>query len=395
MENTQKTSRDLANDVYADLSEINAQQGTQGVDANQDLGDQSTSNEEVSTEQEQVIEPAIEPVSTTDDNVQDENSVVETELSDGEGDTTSTEEEDDGLFTDWFADDATNDATPPENSDELPNVNPFEDVAKELQIEGNSKEALIAAYQKLREDALKANEYSTLPSDITEAIKLSKEGKDYKAVFSSNDEINHSAYDDRTLLLNQNAKYFKDQGTGETDMESLSGYVDDMTETQQRIEAGKVRDQIDEYNMRKRQEVVESRQRKEESLRNELTSAVSGMDDYKGFKVTLKHKEEALQSIASGKAMKEMFYKEDGKTQDMNKVAQVYFLYKNFDTMKSYLMRRAQDQANRASFEQISNADPQGSRQSLTDPQGQKAPVSGADMLLDILKRDAGMIDNT
>lgn len=343
-----KTNQDLVNNLYADMIKSNQpQEEPQGDEpSGKDNLNNPTAVEEpvVENQEPEVSDDGLEPSDATNPTGEKvDNDVVEEPV--------AVEDEDDGIFENWFNDEPT---TEPTAEDNVPTLN-YSEIAKELGIEANTKEELVTAYNKLKEDAQKANEFANLPLDLNEAIQLAKQGQDYKIVFAESDSIDHKIYDDRTLLLNQNAKYFTNP-EGQVDQDALTEYVDDMTENQQKIEASKIREQIDEYNLRTREQKAAERIQKQKEIQNELLNTANSISDIKGFKVTPQHKEEIVKAITTGNAMKELFYKDDGKTYDMQKVFTTYFIAKNFDKIKNFLTTRAANSVKKEEFEKISNA---------------------------------------
>jgi hypothetical protein len=312
-------------------------------------------------------------------------------------DASETEEDlgDDDLVNWWESSDTT-DETPPsvENAENpvVENTSPdYSELAKELGLEAGTKQEILDQYSKLREDALAAQEYKDLPYELAQAIEMAKKGQDYTSLFERSSDIDHSKFDDRTLLMNENARYFQDP-EGNIDTDALAEYVDDMTEVQQKIEARKVRENIDNFNLTQREKRVQENQRRAQAAQSELQTTINQTEEIKGYKVRPEDKAQAIKDITSGQAMKEMFYKEDGKTYDMGKIFEIYFLKKNFDSITSFLKNKSANQAKANDFKSISNAK-DSSRSVLPNVESPK-PRSGddlADLLLNELKSKAGI----
>lgn len=381
-----KTNQERVDDIFNDmLGKTNDPAPQGGTEDGNNLNNETV----VETPAEPVVTPEANPNELEPSDASNPNPEIKApEVGDpGDGGTEPISPDGDfDLFSDWDIEAVPADPTANENE---PQVVDYSTLANELGIEAKTQGELIIAYNKLKEDASKAEKYSKLPADIIEAVELSNNGQDYTTVFKKSDAIDHKIYDDRTLLLNQNSKYFTDP-EGKVNMDGLSEYVDDMTEIQQKIEASKVREQIDEYNLRKREDSVRSQQENRKTAQTELQRAISDTSDIKGFKVTPQHKEEAMKNISSGEAVKEMFYKEDGKSYDMNKLFEVYFLYKNFDKMKSFLSRRVKDDVRKEDFNNVSNADINVSEH-RTNVSDIKKPESLTDVYLEHLKSQAGL----
>lgn len=381
-----KSNQERIDDIFTDMITPQANPEPQGGTEN---GDNLNNETVVETPADPVVTPVADPNELVPSDASNPNPEVKTpevgDPGDGGTETTPPVEEFD-LFSDWDIEAVPADPTTNENE---PQVVDYSILANELGIEAKTQGELIIAYNKLKEDASRAEKYSKLPADLIEAVELSNNGQDYTTVFNKSDAVDHKAYDDRTLLLNQNSKYFTDP-EGKVNIEALSEYVDDMTEIQQKIEASKVREQVDEYNLRKREESVRDKQTARDTAQTELQRAISETSDIKGFKVTPNHKEDAMKNISSGEAVKEMFYKADGKSYDMNKLFEVYFLYKNFDKMKSFLSRRAKDDVRKEDFNNVSNANINVSEHQ-TNVSNVKKPDSLTDVYLDQLKAQAGL----
>ena len=380
-----KTNEKALEDIFNDLMGAESSQGLGGGDdPNPAKGDEGEGVEEPVNKDEpiDIADPTEEPAVNGDDKPTDG---TETSTGDKNVDTEDPDKSTDpDLFDDWF-DDPTPDT--PDKDEPEPTVPDYTELAKEIGLEVESKEQLIESLKKIKEDAAKAEEFSKLPPDIVQAIELAKKNQDYKEVFKESDSIDHSVYDDRTLLINQNAKFFTDKD-GNVNVEALTEYVDEMTEVQQKIEAAKVREQIDQFNLAKREERIRQKREAAQRAELELKSTISEVNDVKGFKVTPQHKEEAFKAISSGEAMNEMFRKADG-SYDMKKIFETYFIVKNFDKIKSYLVRRAKDDARVEDFRNISNADVN-TRQARPDvkPEENKDLAS---FYLDVLKQKAGL----
>jgi hypothetical protein len=380
-----KTNQDLIDNVFNDM--ISSQQGeAQGVEDNGVVND---SDNPVADGDGQESDEGIEPVTNNESNISEDtdgdDKATETvaETADPVVDSTDTEL---NLFDDWDSD-----QTNPNNTDTEIHTVDYSDIANELGIEGKSKDSIIEAYNKLKGDAKLVEDYKSLPKDLVQAIELAKQGQDHTIIFKSEEAINHSKFDDRTLLVNHNSKYFTDM-EGNVDSEALQEYVDDMTEIQQKIEATKVRESIDEYNRVKKEGAVKQKLEDRQKAQTELQNVISHKDEVKGFKVKPEHKEEAFKKISSGEAIKEMFMKNDG-SYDMDKLFETYFIVKNFDKMKNFLTRKSSDESRARDFNQVSNANPN-VRQTPANP-GEQKPKNLMDEYLESLKsKVTGNIDN-
>ena len=343
-----KTNQDLVDNTFQSMIDQNKPVDPQGgnqADINNPANADGTDGVIVTPP---VEEPEIEPSGSEPNDVSDPNAVEPTEtVEPAEG--TELEPELD-LFDEWDVDET---PVPDANANNIPIVD-YSEIANELEIEATTKEQLVEHYKKLKKDALEVDSISKLPPELVRAIDLAKQGQDYTVLFKQDVAIDHSKFDDRTLLMNENSKYFTNPD-GNLNQESLSEYVDDMTEIQQKIEASKVRESIDGYNQIQKDKVIKDNYDKQQNAQLELQRAISETNDIKGFKVTAQHKEDAMSKISSGDAIKDMFYKADG-SYDMNKLFQTYFIVKNFDKMKSFMSRRAKDSSRVEDFNNISNA---------------------------------------
>ena len=378
MSEESKTNQDLIDNVFQDM--ISGQEGeSQGEEQ---TGEVVNNPDEGLESQETELEPAqtIESESTEGDETSSETAPETGDTEEG------LEEEVPSIFDDWELDSQTS-----QNTDTSDVTVSYSDIANELGIEGESKESIIAAYNKLKEDAQIVEDYKKLPNDLVQAIELAKKGEDHTVVFKSEDSIDHAKFDDRTLLLNQNAKYFTDQ-EGNVDNEGLQEYVDDMSEIQLKIEASKIRENIDDYNRSKKEQAVKDQFEKRQRAQNELQNAITQKNEIKGFKVKPEHKEEAFKKISSGEAIKEMFMKEDG-SYDMNKLFETYFIVKNFDKMKNFLTRRASDESRARDFNQVSNANPN-VRQTPANPGESKKKDLMDEYMESLMKKTTGNINN-
>lgn len=365
-----KTNKELLDDLFQDMLP-EAQKDSQGEPNGSKLNANPEEIEEVVTDAiDAIVEPvkALEPneVSNADSHKTDDVSVSD---------------------DDWWKVDQNEPTTP-----QTPNINEplsYETLAKELGLQSQTKEDLINEYKRLREEAQKVGEYKDLPSDLAQAIKMAKNNEDYTALFKQQVGVDHKAFDDKTLLINQNAKYFTDPA-GQVDKEALYEYVEDMTPIQQKIEASKIREQIEDYNQRVRENALRAEYEKKQLIQNELTKAISETNNVKGFTVTPEHKTEALNKISTGEAVKEMFYKSDGKSYDMNKLFEVYFIYKNFDKIKTFLTRRATDAVKKEEFNKISNANINAPQHSTNVAKGAQKSDYLSDYIEMLNRRNAG-----
>lgn len=260
----------------------------------------------------------------------------------------------------------------------------YSELSKELGLEFNSKDELASVITDLKKRAEAEPDYSDLPEVLRDAVKMAKEGQDFSVLFDQPDGIiDHTMYDDHRLLKEQYAEFFADSD-GKIDEEGLDEYIDEMSDVQKRLEVKKIRVGIDQYNERlkaeKKQAALESRKIAETELKN----AISELKEVKGFKVTPNHKKEMFSAISSGEAAKEMFFKDDG-SYDMGKLSEVYFIYKNFDKIKNFLVSRARNQTRKEDFENISNADVSNPRQTQVNP-ADNPKRTGFDMWLEELQ---------
>ncbi len=318
---------------------------TESTDDSEEIGSSDSTEE---TQEVEVIEDSVEVDNESQETVEDTEASTDPQEVDND--------EDVEIFDDW--DSVSTETLEPSQTNDLD----YSELSKELGLEISNREQLALTVKKLQEKSEKEPDYSELPQKLQEAVKLAKEGQDFEELFKAPEGVvDHKLYDDEMLLVNQYAEIFKDD-SGKVNEEELREYIDEMSDTQRKVEARKIRVDLDRYNQslvdKRDQEVIAERQMAEQKLK----SAVEGFDGYSGFKATPNHKKDIFNAISTGKAAEELFYDANGNY-DFNKICELYFIKTNFEKMKSFLVNKAKNQTRKQDFENISNANVEGPRQ--------------------------------
>lgn len=360
-----KTNEDLLNDIYRDM--------------------QGQVQQDVSGVEESPAEDVVEDGNVTD--VEDDVTMESEEVVEDQKDDPAVEKEDD-QEDDTFSFDDWDDEDQPEASSETVSEPDYSDLAKELGVQDASKEAIINKIKEIKESR-EVEDTSDLPSVLQEAIALAKKGEDFNSLFQRPDGyIDHSLYDDEQLLMQQYSDVFR-EADGSVDVESLKDYLqNELTDTQKRVEARRLRNAIEKNNQFLEQQRSTAIRQQREQADKSLRDTLSGLEEIRGFKLRPSDKKEIYEKISSGQAAKEMFYKEDG-TQDMRKSAELYFLYKNFDKIKNFLVTRAKNSARKEDFEKISNSTRGTSRSTNAAPDEGQKKKSSMDLWLEELQERA------
>lgn len=366
MENDVKTNKDLLDDLYNSIIGENDTSGN--VEDNKDIENNNNAGTEGETEDKNV-----------EDKV-DESSSANSEDSDS-SDQDKDLVEDESIFDDW---DSTSSSSSDEDASESePKELDYSEIGKALGMEKVTKDELLDAIKKVKQSA---DTLGKLPEDLGAAVKLALEGKDYKSIFKSDEKaFDHSLYDDETLLKHEYSGLFKD-GEGNIDMEELNMYIESLDPIQKKIEAKKIRQALDTISDQRAKQAEYEKQQEYLRREQELRQTLDSRNDIKGFKLTPDSKKGIYDKIASGEAVKDMFYNDKGQY-DMAKVVEAYFIYQNFDKIKGFLISKARNETKREDFNNISNASV--NKTSSHADASPEAKPTGVDLLLkDLMERN-------
>jgi len=240
---------------------------------------------------------------------------------------------------------------------EKPSVS-YKDIATELGFgDLETKEDLVKAIKEKEESTAKekvGKEFDGLPDELLDAIKLVKNGGDYREYLNVT-AIDYKKIDAKKFFIEAAKEHFiKDDGT--LDSESLQDFVDDQDETMMDIQGAAIKKQYVERQETEKRLLASNALKRKELTEMKLNDVLSNFSSFNGYKVNESHKKRLYQDITTGKAMKEMFYDKNGEY-DMSKVVKAYFYYLKGGQMEKFRAQRAKNTALRDVLGDANNAD--------------------------------------
>jgi len=347
--NENVTSLESLNDALASQVEQpkvtvddNDTKGADLIDDSVPAVDDAVSSDDVSEDTEVLQENAEE---TTTEVVDEKEDAVE-----GTVEEETEEESQEDIFSEWSDD---NEETVKE--DVAPDLG-YADLAKEFNLEANSKEELIEGIKdKFKSDKttdeIFNEKLSELPEDLISVVKLAKEGGDYKALLDTA-SVDFSLATDETLYGNAIEAHFTKDGV--LDEEGLSNHLDSLTEGELRIKAGEIRNSLINQQEVAKRRIVEANEMKKEETEAGIKKALDSFEGSNGFKARPDDKKMIYESVVNDTLIKDMFYNEKGKV-DYSKVSDAAFKIKNFDKITSYLLTKGKNEGKKSVVKKMTN----------------------------------------
>ena len=334
-------------------------------------------------------EPEVEAEVEEEIEVEGEEPLEEIEAEEGidPEDSEAEEEEEDDFFIDLETDEVIDEAKP----DEI--VPDLSELSKALQIEGETQEDVVRAFETLKkekEEALKqAETFSNVPDQLKKAVELAQEGGDYLeylGVSSSENYVqNTSALDLYKQYLGQ-SEYFQNQ---ENPAEALQDYIDSKNEVDIAMEAESYKKQLLANQQAQKEAVAnEAREAKQRALAK-TKEALNSMNDVHGVKVGPKAKQQILQDLQSGDFSRKLFYDTSGQP-DYGKMARLAFINDNFEKIMDVMRKQATNDTKRKMIGQVANRTTRPGAP-VTGQSGKDRALTSMDSAIDILKQSGGM----
>ena len=260
-----------------------------------------------------------------------------------------TEPEPEGVIDKW---DEPTEPVAPTDPVEPPQVNLYDELSKDLGLEGVTKEQIQEALNP-KEDAV----ITGIPDDLALIVNLAKSGVDYKEYLALKN-TDYNSYDNKTLVEHSVRDALKDADgkVSQENQEKLEDYLEGLSEMDYTIQGTQIRNQLTasrDVRVGQIESTVASTQQNRDA---ELNASLEGFNEVSGFKVQPHQKNNLRKEIASGNAVAELLYKPDG-SYDYNKIVKLKFISDNFDKMLSYHKQRAKTSEKRSIIDSTANVD--------------------------------------
>lgn len=252
-----------------------------------------------------------------------------------------------GPIDDW-------DQTAPVEETEQPEVNLYEQLGKDLGVEGLTREQLAEAL-KPKEDA----PITGIPDDLALLVNLAKSGVDYKEYISLKN-ADYNAYDNKTLVEHSLKDALKgpDGTLSEDSIEKIQEYLSDMSDMDIAVQGNQIRNQLS--NVRQARLASIESQAKQVSQEREvaLNHSLERFNEVAGFKVQPQHKKAIYEKVSSGDVLNDLIYDKNGNY-DYDKIVRLKFIADNFDKMVNYHRNRAATDQKREMINRTANVNTQ------------------------------------
>jgi hypothetical protein len=258
---------------------------------------------------------------------------------------------------------------------EPPTVNLYEDLGKDLGVEGLTKEQLQEAL-KPKEEAV----ITGIPDDVALLVNLAKSGVDYKEYLNLKN-TDYNSFNDKTLVEHSVRDALKDNegNISPENQEKLEDYLEGLSEMDITIQGNQIRNSLVNARDARIGQIESSVANVNQQKDVELNASLEKFNEVSGFKVQPHQKQSLQKQISSGEAVANLMYKPDG-SYDYDKIVKLTFIAENFDKMLSYHKQRAKTDEKRANIDRAANVNT-GQQGSLPAPDA-PVPVDGMDLFL-------------
>jgi hypothetical protein len=258
-----------------------------------------------------------------------------------------TEPKEEGIIDKW--DEPTE---PPTDPVEPPSVDIYQELSKDLGLDGLTKEQIQEAL-KPKEDAV----ITGIPDDLALIVNLAKSGVDYKEYLALKN-TDYNSYDNRTLVEHSVKDALKDNdgNISPENQEKLDDYLEGLSEMDITVQGNQIRNQLSAAREVRVGQIESSVAGVGQNREAELKSSLDGFNEVSGFKVQPHQKSQLHKEISSGDAVAKLIYKPDG-SYDYDKIVKLKFIADNFDKMLDYHKQRAKTQEKRTIIDNTANVD--------------------------------------
>ena len=230
-------------------------------------------------------------------------------------------------------------------------------IASELNLEASSKDELIEKLKTKLNDGKSNDEVYNevlegLPKDLVDAVKLAKDGGDYKTLMEvSNADYNQVS--DEALYGNMIEQYFTD-AEGNFNETGLQEHLDSLSENELRIKAGEIRSSLIAQQEIAKQNVLREQTEKKTRAQAGIKKALESFEDVNGFKARPDDKKAIYDSVVNDTLIKDLFFGDDGSV-DYSKVSEAMFKINNFDKITNFLVTKSKNDGKRAIVQKMTN----------------------------------------
>jgi len=342
-------------------------------------GDPAAAEEPVEDPQGGTDDPVEEPVDPTGT----EEDIVPEEGGDGAEDPQSEEEEPENIYETWDEEGSEDPSasTSGTNFSEIGKAIGLEDEANGEGALVNAVKAKFTSYEE-KIQALTDNQMpENIPDVLKDAVKIAAQGGDYSAYVSSS-SVDYTAIPDVDLVAQSVADHFSDEH-GVVNREALQEYMDNLTDVQIKIEAGNIRNGLEQHRQATIAAIEKSATDKRDKMMSDIQEGLKSFDERHGFKVLPSHKNEIMKAFKEDRVIQEMFYTNGAF--DASKAIEVYFDRKYSGKIISKLKSSVRTETKKDVLDTVTNAqvNPPSSPPSPSEPERKV----GMDAWLDDLKK--------
>ncbi len=239
--------------------------------------------------------------------------------------------------------------------------------------------------KKYIDTVVKKDVLEDVPADLKKAVELARKGANYLEFLEVNKE-DYSKADPKDLYEDylygtaaQNGELTKEEA------DKIDEYLESLSDFEKEIRGKDVQRRLISEQTRRTQELEQEAVRNRERHDGALRSALKGLSDVDGFKVSDTHRNAVFDWVSSGKIMKDLFYDGNGDF-DASKAAKVGFLMKYHEQMTSYSQSKIRNTTKREILKDVTNADVKKTTTN-THPTKENKGFGYDDMLLSLTER--------
>lgn len=331
------------------------------VETTEQTNEEEINSEEQSSDSEEEVEEADSEEESSEE--AEEDPVEETEKDSNE----------DGLVEEWD--------TSEEESEEITQdlvSETVSNIAKELELEEVQDTNDLVTKLKEKINHLQSKEFEVdsvlndIPDNLAEAVRIAKEGGDFLNYLQAG-SFDYSAYSDYDLVANSIANHFVDK-EGNVDEQALQDYMDELSDQQLKIEAGRIKTSLDQHNQAVKNKVLQEAQAKRAKRLDSVKNKLESINEISGYKLTPSHKNAITKAFEKESVINELFYGKD-KTFDPAKAIDTYFKIKYWDKIESFRRTKTRNETKKQVIDSMTNPEVD-TRQQPTKPQVEKDPLA-------------------
>jgi hypothetical protein len=223
-----------------------------------------------------------------------------------------------------------------------------------------------------------------VPSDLAEALKVAKDGGDYRELLQIT-SIDYDSYSNKELVEASMEKYFKRED-GSVDEESLLDYVESKSPAEINMLGDQVRDSLKAKQSQRKAAFEQSIAQKKAQENQKIKSYLDKVNSIAGVKLTSIDKEVLMSEISSGSIIDKISKNEQGET-DAQKLVENMFKIKYFDKVLNIAKTKSVNQGKKEVIKKLTNSNvSKGGKQ--TRVAGKTSPTkSGLDSYIEALQK--------